>query len=307
MIKKFNTYFVLFEAFSVKNYIYYISLLKIFYLQKIVFNYIFCRCINNIMANHLDTEFISNKELFESIKEMVSCIICSGVVVQPSQCNKCENTFCKQCIIEWMKNSNSCPFKCESFETKEASRTVKNLLEKLLFKCQYNCDTLKEFSYEAIIKHLKNCDNLKVDCPSCGFKVAKTSIKENHELNSLRERCKLLEIEKQELEIKNQKLQDQIQTFKDGYKKVGKNSLNLLKEKSEESELGLIDKCDHFKGNYKPIFLCCEKAYPCYMCHNEKESHTYEFSNKVVCLICNNIYTGSQCSNCNSLQVYRKK
>ncbi len=85
------------------------------------------------------------------------------------------------------------------------------------------------------------------------------------------------------------------------------NELCKLKMIKNTNEGGLIDKCIHFKANYKPIFQCCNQVYPCYICHDERETHTYIFSEKVLCLVCGNIYEGMQCNKCFTKQLYIKK
>ena len=86
-----------------------------------------------------------------------------------------------------------------------------------------------------------------------------------------------------------------------------KNNIFGLSSYLDSNELGIVDKCEHFKGNYIPIFSCCEKSYPCFICHNKYQNHEFIISNKVVCLICKNIYSGPKCDVCNTYQIYRKK
>lgn len=268
----------------------------------------------------LDSETITNKSFFEGIKEMVVCVICTGVIIDPMQCISCENSFCKHCIGIWGNKSSCCPFKCANFVTKDGTRMIKNLLEKLLMKCPYDCSKSEDFSYENMIKHLNNCEKIKVNCPCCDTLVTKNSLKETEEVKKLKSEIKKIEEENETLKLINSELQEELKKYRDTSPSMRlHNSLsqsqqlirhNLpfsYKEIQKEQETGLIDKCEHFKGNYKPIFICCNKAFPCYICHNEKQSHTYQFSNKVVCLHCNNIYTGTQCSQCNAIQVYQKK
>lgn len=92
---------------------------------------------------------------------------------------------------------------------------------------------------------------------------------------------------------------------------VSKNSSKEVKKKDvvtiHNNEYDLFDKCPHFKGNYIPIFNCCEKSYPCYICHQEANIHNIEISNKVICLYCKNIYTGNQCDTCGAFQLYKRK
>ena len=69
----------------------------------------------------------------------------------------------------------------------------------------------------------------------------------------------------------------------------------------------LFDKCPHFYGNYMPKFACCNKFYGCYLCHNENEEHPYQFSNKVACLFCKNVYAGKTCTKCKANQIFKRK
>ena len=67
---------------------------------------------------------------FENVQEMLTCCICTGVLVDPMQCSSCENCFCRSCIENWIKKAHTCPYKCSSPRIKEGGRMVKNLLEK---------------------------------------------------------------------------------------------------------------------------------------------------------------------------------
>ena len=69
----------------------------------------------------------------------------------------------------------------------------------------------------------------------------------------------------------------------------------------------MFDKCPHFYGNYMPKFVCCGKFYGCYLCHNENENHAYQFSNKVACLFCKNVYAGKTCTKCKANQLFQRK
>ena len=101
----------------------------------------------------LDPENVSNKSYYNEIGEMLNCCICTGILINPYQCEKCENSFCKHCITQWIEKSNVCPFKCNTPILKESSRVIKNLLDKLYF--QYNNTNI---SYQNIVKILLNND-----------------------------------------------------------------------------------------------------------------------------------------------------
>jgi hypothetical protein len=293
----------------------------------------------------LEIEAVANKSFFETIKEMVVCVICTGIIIDPSQCENCENTFCKICIDKWLTQSQSCPYKCKEFSIKNSCRTIKNLLEKLTFKCPFLCNLDLEYSYTGIIKHLKICTIKKTFCYICNSLVYSSQIKNFSEFQNLKNKIEILEEENFRLLSYNSKLQDEIKNLKleikrenpkhrNGTKAIQTNydttqnaniiqdalmnkficndnalSFNFLNSdpSSHAINTGLIDKCEHFKGNYMPIFECCNNPYPCYLCHNEMQDHPYHFSNKVICLICNNTYSGNQCNECLVKQVYKKK
>jgi uncharacterized CHY-type Zn-finger protein len=92
-----------------------------------------------------------------------------------------------------------------------------------------------------------------------------------------------------------------------------KKKNNFKKPKPKEPILDnsrnttLFDKCPHFYGNYMPKFACCNKFYGCYLCHNENEDHLYQFSNKVACLFCKNVYAGKTCTKCKANQIFKRK
>lgn len=56
-------------------------------------------------------------------------------------CNKCQNSYCANCINNWQKQSSSCPFKCQ-YPSYTSSRIVKNLICKLNFKCKNGCNEI---------------------------------------------------------------------------------------------------------------------------------------------------------------------
>ena len=299
-----------------------------------------------MIKDYIDPDCVTNPAFFDSISEIVVCSICSGILINPQECSLCQNSFCKKCLNEWACINSSCPYKCDNSEFKDSSRTLKNLLEKLLFKCMFCNSAKEELSYLLFLNHLKTCEKVKVNCPTCDSLVNKNQLNENkfysileENYNNLAEKYKNLKEENKKLkeEVKLQSqipiknfINNDINFSLNKRNSVSVNSNNLLRINNdinlnsrdnngfpndnsylnlnqEISEIGIIDKCEHFKGNYIPIFSCCEKSFPCYICHNTAQNHEYKMSSKVVCLICKNIYTGPRCNLCNTYQIYRKK
>jgi hypothetical protein len=135
----------------------------------------------------IDNSQIVNQDYYETVKDISTCIICTGVVVDPMQCTSCENCFCKGCINAWIKKSSTCPFKCAKSEYKEASRLVKNMMGKLVFKCPFEvCSS--NVPYDELLQHDKKCSTIgeTTKCPTCGTEVKKCNIdrKTNDELRT---------------------------------------------------------------------------------------------------------------------------
>ena len=263
----------------------------------------------------LSTNYILNLDFFESIKEVVTCSICIGVLIDPITCNKCETSYCMKCLNIWKnqcKGSLACPMKCHNNKFNAPSRVLKNILEKLEFRCKFGCldkDKKDNFNYSAILNHLYNeCELLTVNCNLCSSKVKYKDIKKSDFYKFVSK----LQEENLELKSKNtglilsiSDLNKEIEGLKIEIENNKKN--NFLKNFESNFSNDVIDKCSHFKGNYIPIFDCCKKSYSCYLCHNEAVNHPIQISNKVICLYCKEIYTGNQCSGCGVFQLYKKK
>lgn len=263
-----------------------------------------------MLKNYINSDCITNISFYESIKDIVTCNLCLGILINPIECSSCESSFCKSCIEEWRNFNEICPYKCNKNEVRESPRMLKELLEKLTFKCLF-CDKIeKNASYRSFLIHINICEKLKVYCPSCDSYVFKNKLIEDKQFKKLNENYESLKKNYKNLQDENEKLVKEIHKLKDvkgGRRASLKNNSLGINPLDNNNELGIIDKCEHFKGNYIPIFSCCEKSYPCYICHNKNQNHDFFISNKVICLICKNIYTGPKCDVCNTYQVYRKK
>lgn len=299
----------------------------------------------------LNPSEIVNPDFYNTVKDIVTCSICLGILIDPLSCNKCETSYCTKCLTNWkyninIKNNLLCPMKCSQNKFNCPNRVLKNLLEKLEFSCKYGCNNTqkknKVFNYDEIIKHLNNdCENIKINCTLCNSKVKYIEFKNSKYY---------LEVEKLKIDLKNQKdknciLTQTVESLTNDINKLkeenikkdkliqkqnkerrgssvqdkkspneisSKNTSNLSKKKTDKvsihnNQYDLFDKCPHFKGNYIPIFNCCGKSYPCYICHQEANTHNMDISNKVICLYCKEIYSGNQCESCGAYQLYKKK
>ena len=143
----------------------------------------------------VDTERIVNQDLFS---EELKCRICHGVLMNPLECNFCENCFCMNCLQKWLQESGKCPFKCDGepdFKMKP-HKIIRNMLSKLKLKCrnqENGCNLI--IDYEKLEVHEEvDCQFEMYECPEvefgCTAKMKRSEI-EKH----LRENCDYAKIE----------------------------------------------------------------------------------------------------------------
>ena len=124
----------------------------------------------------IDELSVDNKEFFEQIKEDLTCLICHGLLYDPKLCANCEIAYCNNCITKWSKLNNQCLTRCSEYLTlKNIGRTLRNLLDKVIIKCQYGClVSLSLYPTHIIPCHEKN---KIVECWCCNVLNKKLNIK----------------------------------------------------------------------------------------------------------------------------------
>ncbi len=55
-------------------------------------------------------EFSRFVDLSQSDSEEYTCSICQDIFRNPVVTNCCLQTFCKQCINDWLETNNTCPY-----------------------------------------------------------------------------------------------------------------------------------------------------------------------------------------------------
>ena len=96
---------------------------------------------------------VTNRSDINAFEDEIICHICQNIILEPTQCVECQNSFCKQCITNWFKKSSTCPFRCKTSEMKE-NKLLKRLLSKLKLSCPFKCG--KIISYEDFANHTTN-------------------------------------------------------------------------------------------------------------------------------------------------------
>ncbi len=119
--------------------------------------------MENKIKVQVNEEEIINKEYYSEIKSEdtfnITCPICFGIIIEPYFCFKCQNSFCKECIMKWKNiHRGACIFRCRNAEF-GPKRIMKSLLKKLKFKCQNGCQI--EINYINLEEHYtKTCSKI---------------------------------------------------------------------------------------------------------------------------------------------------
>lgn len=100
-------------------------------------------------------------ELFidPNIDDEFICSICQDVLQDPMTIIPCEHVFCRTCIVEWNRNSLTCPIDRTTVDKLQpALRNFVNLLNKLQLRCKFSgCDAT--FPLGDVKSHDEKCDH----------------------------------------------------------------------------------------------------------------------------------------------------
>ena len=120
----------------------------------------------------------SRDDMLNLLTKFIQCKICMNILNDPYDCLCCNQTFCKSCILNYIKTNNKCPFS-EFFDLnnqkdsnqnkkinnndllskiKPSSSNFAKFIQSLKFQCQ-NCEKgcTAELSVEGISEHEKVC------------------------------------------------------------------------------------------------------------------------------------------------------
>ena len=98
---------------------------------------------------------IVNKEYYNGIKDIITCLICLDIVSDPVQCDKCQHCFCSKCI----QNCKKCPLRCNF-----SNFTPALLCKKLISEIEIQCVCGEKIKYDNILKHkVEECKNIDLE------------------------------------------------------------------------------------------------------------------------------------------------
>lgn len=106
------------------------------------------------MEEYIKEKYIVKNEVYEALKESVTCSICMNLMINPMVCPKCQNKMCKPCLDKWKAKGGKCPNGCDSEFQKVIEKN--NLITKIKFKCIKGCG--EEILFNDLQKHYSsNC------------------------------------------------------------------------------------------------------------------------------------------------------
>lgn len=89
--------------------------------------------------------------------EDLECVICRELAQKPYECSKCKKPFCYNCVVEWKKLVDKCPFKCsiDIFKYEPISKEKMLKYSNTRIKCTRGCGCYVEF--KNFIEHISLC------------------------------------------------------------------------------------------------------------------------------------------------------
>jgi len=107
------------------------------------------------MNEYIKEENIVKNEVYEALKDDITCQICFKLMILPMVCPNCQNTICNKCVDDWKKKGGTCPNGCKSEFQKVIEKN--NHIFKIKFKCIKGCG--KEILFGDLAKHSSVCIN----------------------------------------------------------------------------------------------------------------------------------------------------
>src|SRR4051812_3266879 len=104
------------------------------------------------------------------------CGICLGIFVDPVVTQCCRQTYCKDCVSEWISNAHNCPNDRKPLDLDgllSVPRLVVNLIENLTIKCDFETHGCQQaVKIGELAQHLSVCDfRLNQLCRTCGLMI----------------------------------------------------------------------------------------------------------------------------------------
>ncbi|EAR95218.1 TRAF-type zinc finger protein (macronuclear) [Tetrahymena thermophila SB210] len=123
----------------------------------------------------LQSRFINGPQ---DIKDDLICLICDNLLLNTSICCQCDQTYCTQCIDEWIKQGSGC-LKCEGFQFRRQKPPMyDDFINLITIDCPFSQNpqnfascSEKGMKLDQSLEHIKNCEFQIKQCPNEGCKL----------------------------------------------------------------------------------------------------------------------------------------
>jgi hypothetical protein len=212
------------------------------------------------MPGYEKSQFVSLSQIEE---DELLCGICFGIFLEPIVTPCCRQTYCNECILEWLNENNICPQDRSNLKSEaliQPPRLVINMLNKLQIKCSFLENGCKEVVLlEKLRQHMDCCKyNPKGICRECGVKNGDRGL--HNCVENLLSHIKSIEKLKLEIFEKNLVLEKSIQKSIKENLEMKQEMKNLRKEnylieeenrRSKQSVRSLRDENNKVKSKWE--------------------------------------------------------
>ncbi len=116
-----------------------------------------------------EINLIMNRDYFDSMDKILTCLIYQGFLINPLTCHSCEMSSCGECLLTWDKNKEAgalCPNSCRKSLFRGKNKAIRNMLEALKIEC-VRCSI--ELNYQDLVSHVKEtCGKIEINCDNLG-------------------------------------------------------------------------------------------------------------------------------------------
>ncbi|XP_037029517.1 uncharacterized protein LOC119069542 [Bradysia coprophila] len=156
----------------------------------------------------------------ELIDDQCICVICTSVMNNPMRSEKCEHTFCKNCIVQWLAINKTCPLDRSTMDFNDMKPAVdlNTILDQLEMKCDFEshgCSVpIKLHKFKDHVDQCKYNPNLMVVCDKgCGLQM---TFNDYEKANCFTHLARLVAVQQKQIEflMKTRQIWQKISGFK---------------------------------------------------------------------------------------------
>jgi hypothetical protein len=101
------------------------------------------------LHDYINENNLIKDEAYKRLGCSIKCPICIDIIIEPMQCEKCNNLFCKKCLESWSRVDKRCPNRCKNPNYKKNSEK-----EALFSQLNFNCKKCKKIiKYSEMKRH----------------------------------------------------------------------------------------------------------------------------------------------------------